>query len=44
MEIQRAGAKPSGKGPAEYFTGAVLDGKSADWLEQVSDEQFKGTE
>ena len=23
MEIQRAGSKPSGKGPAEYFTGAV---------------------
>ncbi len=23
MEIQRAGSKPSGKGPAEYFTGTV---------------------
>lgn len=23
MEIQRVGSKPSGKGPAEYFTGAV---------------------
>jgi quercetin dioxygenase-like cupin family protein len=23
VEIQRSGSKPSGKGPAEYFTGAV---------------------
>jgi quercetin dioxygenase-like cupin family protein len=23
MDIQRAGSQPSGKGPAEYFTGAV---------------------
>ena len=23
MDIQRSGSKPSGKGPAEYFTGAV---------------------
>jgi quercetin dioxygenase-like cupin family protein len=23
MEIQRSGSQPSGKGPAEYFTGAV---------------------
>jgi quercetin dioxygenase-like cupin family protein len=23
MEIKRAGSRPSGKGPAEYFTGAV---------------------
>jgi quercetin dioxygenase-like cupin family protein len=23
MEIRRAGSRPSGKGPAEYFTGAV---------------------
>ena len=23
MEIQRIGSQPSGKGPAEYFTGAV---------------------
>jgi quercetin dioxygenase-like cupin family protein len=24
MEIRRIGSKPSGKGPADYFTGAVL--------------------
>ena len=23
MEIKRAGSRPSGKGPADYFTGAV---------------------
>jgi hypothetical protein len=23
MEIKRTGSRPSGKGPAEYFTGAV---------------------
>ena len=23
MEIKRSGSRPSGKGPAEYFTGAV---------------------
>ena len=23
MEIERSGSRPSGKGPAEYFTGAV---------------------
>ena len=23
MEIKRAGSRPSGKGPAEYFTGSV---------------------
>ena len=24
MEIKRSGSQPSGKGPVEYFTGAVL--------------------
>ncbi len=72
MDIKRSGSQPSGKGPAEYFTGAVridplfeapdparavgasvtfdmthiaiqekLDGKTVDWMEKVSDEQYQ---
>ena len=25
MEIKRSGTRPSGKGPADYFTGTVTD-------------------
>jgi hypothetical protein len=46
MEIKRSGSQPSGKGPAEYFTGAVridpLEGKAVDWMEKVSDEDYQG--
>ncbi len=80
MEIKRSGSQPSGKGPAEYFTGTVrvdplfeapdparargasvtfelgatattamthiaiqeqLGGKTADWMEKVSDQQYE---
>ena len=67
MEIKRSGSQPSGKGPADYFTGAVcidplfdwhgatpttsmthlavhqeaLNGKVVDWMEHVSDEQYR---
>ena len=30
MEIKRAGSRPSGRGPAEYFTGAVR--QDPDWI------------
>ena len=51
MEIKRSNSQPSGKGPAEHFTGAVridplfgvtraLNGKVVDCMEQVSDEQY----
>ena len=79
MEITKAGSQPSGKGPAEWFTGTVRidplftapepafvagasvtwhgatpttamthiaiqekkDGKVVDWLEHVSEEQYR---
>jgi hypothetical protein len=48
MDIKRSGSQPSGRGPAECLTGTVrvdplerLDGNTADWMEQVSDEQYQ---
>jgi hypothetical protein len=44
MDIKRNGSQPSGKGPAQYFTGTVrIDPlfQSPDWMEKVSDEQYQ---
>jgi len=53
LDIKRSGSQPSGKGPAEYFTGTVridplveapdqhLNGKVVDWMEKVSNEQYE---
>jgi hypothetical protein len=88
MQIKPAGSQPSGKGPADWFTGTVridpliatsaparvagaavwfepdekhwhgaapttamthiaiqeaLDGKAVNWMEHVTDEQYRGT-
>jgi quercetin dioxygenase-like cupin family protein len=86
MDIKRSGSQPSGRGPADWFTGVVrtqreggpieeirpgdvvvfapgekhwhgaapttamthiaiqeaLDGKAVDWMEKVTDEQYRG--
>lgn len=36
MEIKRIGSQPSAKGSGEQ-----LDGKFVDWLEKVTDEQYR---
>ena len=59
MDIRRSGTQPSGKGPAECFTGSVridplfqapeparalgvsVDGKAVDWMEKVTDEEYR---
>jgi hypothetical protein len=46
MDIKRIGSQPSNKGPADWFTGTVcidplFHGKMVEWMEKVSDEQYK---
>jgi hypothetical protein len=55
MDITRNGSRPSGKGPAEWFTGTVridpsFDASaparaagSVDWLEHVAVQEYLGT-
>jgi hypothetical protein len=45
MKITRSNSQPSGKGPAEQgmthiAIAEALDGKTVDWMEKVSDEQY----
>jgi len=49
MEIKRNGSQPSTKGAADHFTGTAmthiaiqeyLEGRAADWMEHVSDDQY----
>jgi len=42
VEIKRAGSQPSEKAPAEYYTGTVRIDKTAEWMEPVSEEQYRG--
>jgi hypothetical protein len=45
MNMTRNSLSPSAKGPVEHFTGVVrsdssqIAGKTADWMEKVSNEQ-----
>ncbi len=43
MDIKRNGSRPSAKGTPEAFTGNVRSdhGKNVEWLEQVTDEQYR---
>jgi hypothetical protein len=44
MEIERTGAQPSAKGPANWFSGTVrldpLFSKNVVWMEKVGGEQY----
>ena len=49
MEIKRNGSQPSTKGATDHFTDTAmthiaiqeyLEGRAADWMEHVSDEQY----
>jgi hypothetical protein len=54
MDIRRSGSQASLKRLAEHFSGApttamthiaiqeLLDGKSVEWLEKVTDDQYRG--
>jgi hypothetical protein len=44
MEIERCASQPSRRRPADMTHMAIqekLDGKALDWLEKVSDEQYR---
>jgi hypothetical protein len=41
MEIKRSGAQPSTTAMAHIAFQEALNGKAVDWMEQVSDEQYR---
>ena len=52
MEIKRIGSQASARGPSDWFTATVrvdplfdrtekLNGKPVDWMEKVTDEQYR---